>query len=612
MKKILLLILIGIMTFALCACSNSGDEQKKERNAIEITDEPITGNDKTVSPSGLEQNDERPTDAAEKITEAPTAIPTSSTDTTVSPEPTAVIEPTVTEPVITEPVIREQEYPGPVVDTLPNMGDVFKAYYDYARSLMDEPDYTLFDTLRFGLALIDNDDLPELLIAEDSYHGSMVKVIFYNGGDLKEAGSFGSYGGFSYIKMENHIMSFYMNNGIRTLFRYRIENDYSLTAVKEFIADDNGDGGYKIDGEEVEAEVFDEEYELASDPEYGNKKIFVEYENLLPYYPYLTSTEYLDAFDLMYEQLLDPEYERFSGYTNEKMEKLYGSWSLIKGEAYFDNQSLYYNPNGTEESNAQMTSEVTISRDNGVGMWLSTYIDNKPYDPLTTVSYAMPMLFFNGGISEGIDYGWSVKAVPEFSDWEFYLCLDDNGHLILAMFRALEDESDGDGNPTRESVVLTYDVREDDGPGEDVEDGDDGKGQDDGNTEDSLYKISCDITRQENKDIDGKKAFSAKEYLIVRPDDTDLISKYGLPEDLDGYDFEMVESDREPFTFYVDESTEIQIIDFSEGIKYININLNAFLAGGLFGTYNLYFDAREILSSTEGLTVKKMVMDYLD
>ena len=50
-----------------------------------------------------------------------------------------------------------------------------------------------------------------------------------------------------------------------------------------------------------------------------------------------------------------------------------------------------------------------------------------------------------------------------------------------------------------------------------------------------------------------------------------------MPEDLDGYDYETVYPDHEPYIIFLDKSTDITFIDFSDGIKYKKTNLDEFI-----------------------------------
>ena len=579
MKKILCFLLIGAMVLGMAACSKKEDDKgSTTRNATEISGEGTQSS--TGSESGAANYEATPTEGTETPTEEPVTVGPSATPTaTPTPEPTE------------EPAAPT----GPEISMLPDMQKVFDTYYEYARNCMD-PEYTLFETMRFGLALIDDDDVPELLISDNDIHATGVKVIFYNNGTPVQVGEFGESGGFSYVKKENHIMSFFMNNGIRTLTRYHVNADLSVTKDIVFYCDDNNGKDYKIDEKEVDMETFDTEYNKAFESANGNKHISVQHLDLLQYNPYLCDPRMKDVFYQMYNELLDPEYTRFSGYTNENLEKLYGSWDLIRAEAHIiGREALFYNLNEKNDDGFMMCSSATASKRDGLGFWASAYINDEPLDTLTITSYAMPLLYSPNGISDGIDYGWNAQAIPEFSDWTMYACIDDEDHMILAMFRESEGKTDEYGYPLSDTMVLTYERNTE--THEDV-------------TEEQGEKRYLDLERKADADIDGKKAFLAKEYIWIFSSDTELIKKYGFPEDLGGYDYEIVYKEQDPFIIYADENTAITTLIFDPSLHHKDCDLETFCNLENYRSYVVYFDGVSENEDVSGKTAYKIYEDY--
>ena len=586
MRKIFYMLLIGLLVIGLAACSKDGKEEDNKRNATEVTGTASPAPTKeadvteTVTPEATPEETPVPTEGGDENNVTPEA---SASPTEKAPEPTATGIPDVTATPTEEPVLTGNENA-----STPDIMTVASAYYDYVAKSMITNNYEKAERTRFGLALIDEDDIPELLIAEDNSHGTGVKVVFYNNGDPKEVGVFGENGGFSYMKKENSILDFFMAMGIRTLSKYSVNPDLTLKETINFRADDNGDEGYKINGEDVDVDSFDEQYDEAFESDNGNKTIYVEYYDLLPYHPYLTDPALIDAFAQMYNELLDPDYDCFSGYFNDNMQKLTGSWSLIRGTASVKNIGTVEFDSQNTENEVVMLSMATVDKFNGVGLWLSSYRGDESIDDMTLTSYAMPMTYFGTGISEGLDYGWSVKAEPEFGDWSYYLCMDDNDHLIIAIFREREGETDSLGNPLSDSIVLTYER----------------------DTEDyQYYSVKAELTRQADADKDGMKAFVAKEYLVVTQDDIELITKYELPEDLDGYDYEIVHPDKEAYTVFIDDDTTIEVLDFENGLSSKKITAEEFANLNAYGSYNLYFDPDDA-ENLEGKTVLRINEDY--
>ena len=576
-----------MLILGLAACSKDEKEEENKRNATEVATDttspaPTKESDVTeaVTPEVTPEETPVPSETEPEVTPEASPSPTEK-----APEPTVTGDPDVTATPTEEPGV---EPTGTENGTTPDIMTVASAYYDYVRKSMNDNNYEKAERTRFGLALIDNDDIPELLIAENNSHGSGVKVIFYNNGDPKEVGSFGESGGFSYIKKENSILDFFMAMGIRTLSKYSVNPDLTLKEIITFRADDNGDEGYMINGENVDVDTFDEQYDEAGESENGNKTLYVEYYDLLPYHPYITDPSLMDAFAQMYNELLDPEYDCFSGYFNDNMQKLTGAWSLIRGEASVKDIGFVSFDSSNSENQVTMLSSATVDKENGVGFWLSTYRGDDSVSDLTLTSYAMPMTYFASGISEGIDYGWSVKAEPEFDDWSYYLCLDNDDHMIIAAFREREGETDVLGNPLSDTIVLTYER----------------------DTEDyNHFSVKADLTRQADADSEGKMAFLAKEYLIITQDDIELINEYGLPEDLNGYDYEIVYPEKEAYTVFIDEDTAIEVLDFENGLKLKKTTPEDFANLQSYGSYTLYFDAEDA-DSLDGKTAVRIKEDY--
>ena len=577
MKKLVSYLLIFVLAFSLCACLSSDDDEesgsRRRRNSSEETEATSTPEpDVTAS---IAPTDEPVSTPVVTATPEPTPEPTAEPTPTEEPTPTLEPEPTI--------------IPGPTVNEVPDMQTVFDAYYEYVRNCMDEPDYTLWDTLRFGLALIDNDDIPELIVTEGDYHGSGVKVIFYNNGDLKEVGEFGEYGGFAYVKKENHIMSFYMGMGIRTLQRYHVDTDCTLVKdIDLYIDDDNGEA--KINDEKVNFDTFEAAYNAASEPEFGNNMICTEYDDMLCYYPYCCDEFFKNAYEQMYDELIQDDYAAFSGYYNENMANMEGCWTLIKGSADLIDGYVSYDSERDDEwnQNAVICSEATVSKENGIGIWISAYKDDVEFGSFIA-DYAMPMVYYNNGISEALDYGWCVGTHSEDTEdgWEYYFCIDEEDHLCALILRDIEGEYDGYGYPMREYYDLTFARRQE---------------------FEACDVIEAFVERSEENDKDGKKAYIATEFLWITPDTPELFEEYGFPEDFD--DYEIVESHREPFIFYVDDNTYYEILNLTQLMQNDITDYDGFHSRE-YGAFELYFNGGLDLSSVEGSTAIGVIEEYI-
>ncbi|MBR6474532.1 MAG: hypothetical protein IKS98_03695 [Lachnospiraceae bacterium] len=580
MKKVGVMLVLCMVVFSLCACSKDEEEGSSSRRrrdteeGTEITDGPDVTGPEITSPE--------PTQIP---TEEPTIVPTDYP----SPTPTIPATPEVTpEPTPGAPA-------GPEVSELPDMQKVFDTYYDYVRSQMDD-EYTLFETMRFGLAFIDNDDLPELLISEADYHASGTRVIFYNNGEPKEVGQFGEYGGFAYVKKENKIISHYMGMGITTIDTYYIDPEYNAVAVDSLYAEETEDTNlYKVNDVEVASyDDFDAAILKATDPEFGGAKLYVDYNDMLPYYPYVCDEELKDAFTQMYEQLQDDYYVSFSGYFNEKMKTLEGTWILERGSVDTRKEYLSYSIDRDADWNdgAEILSEAVINSD-GATIYFTAYKNDEiiDCDLIDLNMYGMKEIYYNNGISEGLDYGWSVEAVPSvYTDWSIFMCTDEEDKLRVVIFRYPDDgEMYEDGYPIGEFIELTY-VKAFETEG--------------------CSTVSAFLERSEEDDKDGMKAFKAQEYIFINPDTPeDIKLEYGYPADYDEYDLER--SHKEPYIIYVDENTQYTLLDRVNIMLDRKAAYEEFESVAEYGAFCIYFETKAGAEDYTGAVAVAIQEDYI-
>ena len=106
----------------------------------------------------------------------------------------------------------------------------------------------------FRLAYIDDDDVPELLIMEDDFHGAGVRVCTYYHDELVEIGEFGSMGNMFYAERQGEINGGFTNFGesfcdYYVLDRGKAEIIGSFHAYPDLNYDDDSVTLYEIDGE---------------------------------------------------------------------------------------------------------------------------------------------------------------------------------------------------------------------------------------------------------------------------------------------------------------------------------------------------------------------------
>lgn len=549
MKKIVLVLLLSLAVMAFTACGKS--EAENEENTGNTPTEEVT--------------------LTETVTPATDVTPTAKADPTDTPVPTEEVTPTL-EPVPTEDPAND--YIGTPIEGTVQIGvkenekvmlnDVLLTYYEYLSEYMSESEYADFDTTRYGLAFIDGDRIPELLIADNDNHGTGVRVVFYNNGEPKEVGHFGSEGGFAYVKYENRIISFFMGGGVYTTDMIHVNQDFTTTVDQAFYESD--EEGCTVNGEEVSYEDYEKMLDEARESRLGNKRLIVDFDTLMRYYPY--SNEELVSFQLirMFQELREPDFESFPVYFNDDMRKLADNWSLIECKAETADASFKYdvaNDNGNKEG-YKTYSEVVISEYSGMGIWLSAYKKEDSYEPLNIIEYNMPMVYIPETDVDG--YEWCAEVFPgsEDFDWNMVLLYNERSdHLIIQ----LKKSNDGEENP--DIVTLTYERHWE---------------------EYEPSSLNLELTRREDYDSARGKAFEGREYIMVSADNTELIKKYGLPEDLDGYDYEVVYPNEDSFIFYIDENTYIEVLNFEEGLNSEQVTLEDFCAREYFGDYEVCFE----------------------
>ncbi len=595
MKKICAILMILVLVMLTAACSSKDIDDLVDR-FTGTTDAPKDDSDDKQNAVTAHTAEVTP-----EATKAPTATPTSTPTPVPTEEVTATPEPEVTE----EPTPTEE--PVSIGTTTEGVNEeflntVFAAYKDFLGDEVEKNEYENFETFRFGLAFIDDDSIPELIWTDNMYHASGVWIAFYNDGEVKVISNydgdrvgFGEYGGFAYAKYENRILSYYMGMGIQILTQYHLTDGLELMQDFYLEGDVNEKSYFKMDDEDVTEEKFYEVYDGAFEGEEEHPIIWATYDTMLAYYPNLCQGKEIEIFTDMYDQLLEPAYERYSGYVDPKMVAMRGNWGLIRGEVYIDDPELriWYDINeADQESKNDMMYSNAYIYDNA-GFWLSGYdSDGQSIEELNLASYAMPMTYFDGGISEGIDYGWCALCESQDGlDWDCAMCLDDEDHLIIALWRDTGKTYDMDGYdyPLQDWITLTYEREF---------------------NEYDYNTVTASVTRSAKDDKDGKYAFIAQEYLVVYPTDTELIAEYNLPEDLDGSDFEIVTLDKDPYVFYVDDSSVIKEIDF-EKMAFTRVPAEEYAVQEYYYDYTIFFDGVNDEGTNEGLTAVAMIRDYL-
>lgn len=179
-----------------------------------------------------------------------------------------------------------------------------QAYYDYLQEYIASCSPAEKVLLRFGLAFIDEDDIPELLIFPDDCHAAGVRIYTYIDDSVVEVGEFGSFGKMQYVEGNGMIFDHYMGQGEAHTYFWRMEGGEAIQVSHMHSWPDNSrywETGeyrefYEIDGRSVTEEVYQSKWgELYDSQEY----VLIGYEDGIP----LNETELLPALAQAIENL---------------------------------------------------------------------------------------------------------------------------------------------------------------------------------------------------------------------------------------------------------------------------------------------------------------------
>lgn len=133
---------------------------------------------------------------------------------------------------------------------------------------------------RVMLALIDDDNVPELLLIEDNIHASGVKVYTYYQKSVIELGEFGSMGNMQYAERGGMILGTFTGMGESDASFYQVK-DGEAKLVCSLISYQPPDGRpelYEIDGISVTEEVHNKKWEELYDT---GKYVVIGYDDAL-------------------------------------------------------------------------------------------------------------------------------------------------------------------------------------------------------------------------------------------------------------------------------------------------------------------------------------------
>ena len=150
--------------------------------------------------------------------------------------------------------------------------EAFEGYIGYIKDFVTNSEYDIADRIKYTLAYIDNDEIPELVISTGEAHASGVRICFYDYENKRVADTgenFCQNGDFdSYYERKSCIFDYYFGNGgyFNVCFaRIGSGPDYKVTRSRYFtecseLVDNNWKNHYYIDFEEVTKEEYDKAY----------------------------------------------------------------------------------------------------------------------------------------------------------------------------------------------------------------------------------------------------------------------------------------------------------------------------------------------------------------
>lgn len=510
MKRILSYILMAVMILALAGCSKSaGDDSSKP----------------TGMPAGNLEATGTPT---------PTPTPAGTLTSTGILTPTGTPTPTPSPDTKTDDAANDNasEQENTTTLTPEEYSIILNAFSDYLLDVYMEDHYDdSFYEIKYAVGFVDEDDIPELFVTDGDYHAAGTKVFKYIDGEVVYVGEFGESGGFAFTPRMNNIYSFFLNMGVATNTIFSMNPDGSLVEKGSF--------------------VWSEEYEDASDT-YVTKYFVNEVETGEAEYNEAIGSFYYDdienwtlQYDCNFASFADTCYNRpevlqymldralegemFTGYVTPEMEAMVGEWELVRAEIY-DSESQIFGSFDSENVN----SSLSVSDDFHTDFWLSAWEneEGEPEKTLFKADYYMPMTYLPMAIYDGVENDeYSVRCDGSDSDVSYYLVMftDDNGAETLEFVILSNFISDYGYDDT----ILAYYKR-----------------ADTAKPVGTKYFGRLVPCPKHNRD-DGTNAYLLYENLWITCDTpSEIKAQYGLADDLDGYDYEIVETDREPMLVY--------------------------------------------------------------
>lgn len=168
------------------------------------------------------------------------------------------------------------------------------------------------------LALIDDDNTPELLLIEDNSHASGVKVYTYYQGSVIELGEFGSFGSMQYVERGGMIFSGYSGMGVGSSQFFQMEDGEAklVCSMMSYQPFDGSSETYEIDGISATKEAFQKKWEELYD---ADEYILIGYDDGLDIWESEITDLLTDAKDILLLQRESPNLAKMVAEQSEAM-----------------------------------------------------------------------------------------------------------------------------------------------------------------------------------------------------------------------------------------------------------------------------------------------------
>ncbi len=260
-RKSICLLLCALLVISMAACD--GSKPTKRNTTVPGSPKNDVTPTAEATPTGEVTPEATPTGEV-----TPEATPTA--EPSAEPTPTGAATPTTAPTATPTTAATATPTPLPLPEPLPEIDDYMcdrpnKALLAFAEYL-DEKCWELAEgvDLHYGLCFINSDETPELWWAEGAAHVDTVTVCMYDGEGVKELGSYGEFGTFTYMPKCHTIVSTYAGMG-QSWTSVNLLNGTEIITAFEFLRSeiDTGSGPeihYYVNEDECSQKDYEDRY----------------------------------------------------------------------------------------------------------------------------------------------------------------------------------------------------------------------------------------------------------------------------------------------------------------------------------------------------------------